>query len=323
MEHVQRVLQFLGVGLDEFARWDDDATAIFVDQLRQIESTLYKTVYPELKASQFIPFDTSIDRGAEQYGYYMLDKVGVAKLIANYADDLDKVGIKVDREFVPINGVGIQYDWSIQDIYNAAFANLPLTTEKAEMARLAVAEKIDDMAVRGEPDVGMYGLTNYPSVSFVSPSTGSWLAADGSVSATGLQMIEDVKVGINRTNARSKKALKVNTVVMPPTHLQALGQTLISSNGTTSITALQVLKEIFPGVSFDEWDALENANATGDGARFIYYHKAPMVLSLPVPIVFDQLPPQPRGFMFEVPCHGRIGGIVIRFPMALSYMDGC
>lgn len=323
LEHVKRVLITLGIKSGDLDRLDDNATALFADQLRQIESTLYKTIYPDLKAQQFVPFMTNINRGVEQFGYYILDKVGIAKLIKNYANELEDVGIKIDREFVKIEGVGVKYSWSIQDVYSAAYANLPLTTEKADMARMAVAEKIDDMAVKGETDVDMYGITNHPSVSLITPSTGSWLSSDGSVSATGLQMIADIQIGINTVNAKSKKALKVTTCVLPPTHLQALGQTLISSNGITAITALEVLRKIFPGVTFDEWDVLDTADAAGTGPRILFYHKSPMVLSLPVPIVFEQLPPQAQGFMFEVPCHGRVGGIVVRYPMAMGYMDGC
>lgn len=320
---VANVLMQLGVGAGEFERWDDDTTAIFADQLRQIEDTLYRTIFPELRAQDFVPFDTTVNKGAEHFGYYMLDAVGMAKLIKNYADDIEDVAIKVNREFVPINGLGTKYSWSIQDTYNAMFANIPLTTEKADVARMTIAEKIDDMAVRGEEDVDMYGLTNHPNVQLFSPSTGDWLAADGSIDATGLEMLEDVKIHINSVNKQSKKALKVTNWVTDPDHLQALGQTFISSTANTSKTVLEVLKEIFPGVTFEEWSELENADAAGTGVRCVAYHKAPMVLSLPVPIIFEQLPPQARGFMFEVPCHGRVGGIVIRYPMAIGYMDGC
>ena len=320
---VKEALEKLSIASDGEHRFDDASTVLFAEQLRQIETTLYKTIYPNLRASEFVPFDTSVNKGAKQYGYYMLDKVGMAKLLTNGTTELEDVAVKIKRDFVNIEGEGIKYSWDIFEVYQAAYAGVPLTTEKADMARLAIAEKTDDMAVRGETTAEMYGFTNHPSISLVTPATGSWLAASGAVSATGLQMVEDIKLVINKTNKRSKKALPVTNVVMPPSHLQALGQTIIASDGSNSQTALSLLKGMFPGVTFEEYYELDEADAAGTGPRIVAYHKSKMVLALPVPIVFEALPPQAIGIYFEVNCIGSVGSIVIRYPLAMSYMDGC
>ena len=109
---------------------------------------------------------------------------------------------------------------------------------------------------------------------------------------------------------------------MAPTVYQEASQTYISTNGTNVMTALQAVQGMFPGVSFQQWDSLETADVAGTGPRNLAYHKSPTVLGIPIPIVFDDLPPQAVGLRFEVPCHGRVGGVVIRYPIAVGYMDG-
>ena len=47
--HIENVLLTLGVDVDTDPRWDDAATAIFAEQLEQIEQQLYEVVYPEQK----------------------------------------------------------------------------------------------------------------------------------------------------------------------------------------------------------------------------------------------------------------------------------
>lgn len=316
-ERIKQILFLLGVDVNSDPRWDDNATAMFADQLRAIESQLYRELYPQLRAFEFVPTQTNIPPGAEQWGYYMFNKVGIAKIIANYATDLEDVALLAKREFVSIVGIGKKYSWSIQDVRAAAMANVPLQSEKAEIARMAIATKIDDMAALGDSSAGLFGLLNQPAVGLVTPITGDW------ATATASELIEDVKWLINSTNAKNNKQLPVNQVVMPDTHLQYLTQTLMSTTGGTNLLVIDVLRKMFPGITFSDWDKTETADAAGTGPRLSAYHKAPMVVQFPLPVVFEALPPQAVSLKFEVPCHGRAGGVVCRYPIAMSYMDGC
>ena len=41
-----------------------------------------------------------------------------------------------------------------------------------------------------------------------------------------------------------------------------------------------------------------------------------------IPQEFEQFPPQPRNLSLIIPCHKRFGGVSLRYPMAITYMDG-
>ena len=103
-------------------RLDAGETAALARQLEHIYAKTYDVKYAELKARRFIPIDTSVDAGAEFFTYRQWDIFGMAKLIANYADDLPRVDT-LAREFAaPIKSLGASYGFSIQDMSRAAMS---------------------------------------------------------------------------------------------------------------------------------------------------------------------------------------------------------
>jgi hypothetical protein len=293
---------------------------ILAKQLEELEAKLYRVIYPELMASKFVPSKVGGDKGARTFTYRMLDRVGSAKLITNYATDLPSVGAMMSEHEVKAESLGAKYEWSIQDIRNAAMAGVALTTELADIARLVIATKVDDMLAFGEPSALIYGLLNHPNVTLFSPLTGSW-----SISTTAAQLLADVKTLINGVNNAAKGSpFKVNTVAMTEIQMQLLTQTRLTATGDgTLTTVMNMLRNLFPGITFDSWDKLDTADVAGTGPRMMAYHKNPVVCEAQIVIPFEALPPQAINLAFEVPCHARMSGIKMRYPFACGYMDGC
>ena len=72
----------------------------------------------------------------------------------------------------------------------------------------------------------------------------------------------------------------------------------------------------------DFWHKLDLADAAGTGPRMVTYQRDPEVLELVIPQEFEQFPPQARNLAFVVPCHARVGGVVVYYPLAIVYTDG-
>ena len=72
----------------------------------------------------------------------------------------------------------------------------------------------------------------------------------------------------------------------------------------------------------ESWYKLNTADAAGTGPRALFYKRSPEVLELVIPQDFEQLPPQAKNLAFVVPCHARCGGVVVRYPVAMLYLDG-
>jgi len=46
------------------------------------------------------------------------------------------------------------------------------------------------------------------------------------------------------------------------------------------------------------------------------------VAALQIPQDYEEFDPQLDGLVFKVPCHQRVGGTIIYYPIAVLYMDG-
>ena len=105
---------------------------------RQLELVLSKTYdirYPELRFRQFIPVDNSMPSGTKSYSYKVYDQVGVAKLIAAYADDLPRADVFASEQMGRIRVLGASYGYSYLEVKAGARTGQNLEQRKANAAR--------------------------------------------------------------------------------------------------------------------------------------------------------------------------------------------
>src|SRR5690554_5233059 len=110
----QEIAAYIDAHMDR--RLDSRETAMLARQLEYIKAQTYDVRYPAFKARTFIPVSTEVPPGAESITYRQWDQYGMAKVIANYADDLPLVDV-VAREFTTkVKSLGEAYQYSIQDL---------------------------------------------------------------------------------------------------------------------------------------------------------------------------------------------------------------
>ena len=67
----------------------------------------------------------------------------------------------------------------------------------------------------------------------------------------------------------------------------------------------------------------ECSGAAEDGDDLILmYRKDPDKLTLEIPQPFEQLPVQFEGLEYVVPCHSRIGGLIVYYPLSIIKAEG-
>ncbi len=54
----------------------------------------------------------------------------------------------------------------------------------------------------------------------------------------------------------------------------------------------------------------------------ITYKRSPDKLTLELPQLFEQFAAQERNLEFVVPAHGRIGGVIIYYPLSVNIVEG-
>lgn len=306
--------------LDPQARQDAEETTFFLRELEYVKSRTFDTKYPELKARAVIPVSFEAGPAAESITYQQFSQTGLAKLIANYAQDLPRVDI-FGKEFTsPVRSEGASYGWTVQEIRAAQAAGRPLNQRKANAARRAIMSLENSIAFFGDAASGLGGFLNNPNITdVVLPNDGAGATTEW-VNKTPDQIIRDVNLLTRTIHAQSKGIEFGNTLLLPITQYNILFDTPRSANSDTSIGAWILANN--PHLESIEWlNECEGAGAGGSDLM-ICYNRNPEKLSLEVPQDFEQFPAQEKGLEMVVPVHSRIGGVLIYYPLSLAKTDG-
>jgi hypothetical protein len=297
-------------------RADAGETAAFVRQLEYVKARTYDVKYLELKARQFLPVDSEVPSGAESFTWRSWDWAGMAKILANYADDLPKVTVLGKENVQGIKSLGASYDYTIQDIRAASMAGTNLDARKAMAARRAVENRIEKLAAVGDSMADLPGFLNNANVPILTNPTinANWPAA------TSAQILDDLHEIANKIVEQTLDTHRPDTMLLPVSRYSIVATRSFST--TIPDTILSVFLRTSPWIrNVDQWSFLDTAG-TGGITRAVAYERSPEVVELVIPQEFEQFPPQARNLSFEVPCHARIGGVSIRYPLAMVYADG-
>jgi len=296
-------------------RLDATSVVFLARQLEDLDAQLYETLFPSAMAARLVPQKTDIDPGAETHTYQYGDISGAPRLLAAAAPatDLPEFTVTGGSETVNLYSWGGSYSYSIQELRRAAMASLPLDVQKAQAARKIMGLHFESVMCTGNSTLSLKGFANNANVSLVTPTTGTWS------SATALQMIADMSKAIRAVKVDSKGAHVANLVALPPSLMALLEITLVAN---TAVTAIEHLRKTYPAIDFQEWALLETAGASSV-ARIVVAERDSMNYQGLAPVEFESFAPQLHGMRYVVPVHQRLGGVLVRYPLAMRYMDGC
>lgn len=298
-------------------RCDANETMLLAKQLEFVKAQAYEKKYPGFRALDFIPLASGTPNAAAVISFKIWDAAGHAKVIDDYGTDLPSVSAFVREASTKVTGVGTSYGYSIQDIRAAQFAGVALDPTLAKAARRHVEHTFDEVAAKGLPSKGMPGFINHPNVALVAPDHGAW--ATGPKSA--VQVLADMRKLAKSIVVDSKGVHKPDTMILPVGLYELISATEAGAN--LNETVLSLFLKTNPHIkNVDSWYHLDTAGADG-GNRIVCYQRDAEIIELEIPQPFEQFPPEARGLMFSIACHGRVGGCVLRYPLGMRYMDGC
>jgi len=324
-------------------RFDAATTAFFLRDLTEVLARTYDVKYPDLKARQILPVFTGIDPAAEGYVWRQYDRIGGAKVIDTYGDDLPSTEVVANEFQSRCLSLGTSYQYSIQDLRKARMAGIPLETRKALAARRSMEQAIEQIAFFGVAQVpgtsasqammfapasqnssdplAMYGITNFPGLPVVT-GTNNWTLPSTSVST----IVSDFNAQLLNMIQNSKGIHMPDTVVFPLSTWSNLN-TMARSTVFTDDTVLQYLQKENPWLKNVYWSTmLETAGLNqaqnAAGPRILFMERNEENFQLVIPQEFEQLPPQMVNLMFKIPCHMRIGGLRVSYPKSVLAFDG-
>lgn len=315
---LQAILDQLGL------RLDSGATATLLRQLEYVKSQTYDVLYPTLKARMFFPVTNEAGPGAEVIVYRQWDHVGMAEVIANYADDLSLAEATVGEFFQPVKSLGKAYQYSIQDLRRAALSGNQLDMRRARACREAHERTVDDIAAVGRAKHKMRGILNHPNIPVQTAATDGtstrWVQGRTTPKSSAL-IQKDMHTAVNTVRSNTREIHSPETVLLPTFEFGYIAQAPVAVDNQTNI--LRSFLENNPFVqNIDSWYKLDTADVAGTGPRMFVYTRSPDVMTLEIPQDFEQFPPEARNLAFVVNTHSRIGGMIVYRPLANIYVDG-
>lgn len=304
------------------------ALSFLVRQASLIEPTVYAMRYQEIQYPQLVPVDTSAPDWIQSVTYFSMDGVGQAQWFHGNANDVPKVELTREKFETGVSMAAIGYGYTLEELGTAQLYGMNLSADKATLARRIAEEKIDAVAFVGDSAKGFTGLVN------ASTPTATTAPADGTGSATTFasktpdQVLRDINGQITGTFTGTLGAEMVDTILLPYSVLLDLSTRRIDAVNQTTI--LQWIEEnnIYtrqtgqPLVIRGMFGYLDTSGSGGT-KRMVAYRRSPEVLKMHMPLAFRFLPAFQTGPMkFDVPGIFRLGGVDIRRPKAVRYLDG-
>lgn len=305
-ESLRNALPTLGVNFD-------DNGIYFARALDYVKARIYTRLLPPLSGDKLVPTSTDTPSSAVSVSYHVWDTVGMAKIIANYADDLPRADVRARELSVIVRGIGDSYGYNQQDLRAALATGSNLPGRKGDAARAAVARKENSLKIKGDLDYGMYGLINHPNIPTVSPPTGTWSTA------TGDQIVADVTALVNAVINQSSGIHMPNVLAMSNQSRSALFSKRMS--GAAQMIAGDAIRAQYPNLEFIVAQEFFGVGAGGTNMAFAaerdidnYYYDQAMA--------FTQYPPQARNLEMVIPCEARAAGLIVVRPLSMATMGG-
>lgn len=286
--------------------------------LEAIDNTLYEPKYEELTARNVMSLKTDIHPGAETFGYNVMTRSGVAKIIGNLSDDLPLVDADIKREFQRIYTIAVGFTYSVQEMRAAQMTGTTVDATKAGVARRAVAEKENKIAWIGDADYGIKGVVNTAGIQTESVAAGATAGTKWNTK-TGEEILEDIRKLRKKVTVLPGHASSSNLYLLVPADQYEELNRRYSDYDSRSI--LQV-------INANDWFSrvvrvpdLKGVGTAGSDSMIVM-DASSEVIQLVIPMDLTRLEEEWKYPKWRVPIEERCGGVIVRYPMAIARGDG-
>lgn len=309
------------VGLAQVPLNDSLESPFFLRQLEFIKTQIVEIVYTKLKARLLLPVSTEAGPGAQYITWRQFDKVGQAKLIRDYSEDLPRIDV-IGTEFFnnPIHSIGASFGYNVQEIRSAEYTGLPLDQRRASAAQEACRRYENDLALLGDVNSNLVGFLVNPNMSqIVLPNDGAGSSVAWSTK-TADQILRDLNLIANSIVSITNEIEQPDTMLMPVAQYNLIATKRIGIDSNN--TVLKFFLDTNPYIS--DIEPLIQLSGIGDGDtdRCIAYERSPEKLEMQVPMDVTQYEPEREGLEYVVPMESRFGGVLIYKPLSIAYADG-
>jgi len=298
----------------------DSATTVFFErELESVRKKTYDVKKIPLKARTVFPVNFEDHEGSTAITYRQYDTFGLAKIIANYADDLPIADVEGKEFTSPVKELGTSFTYSFKEIRAAKKTNKPLQQKKAGAARRAVAELENRLAFFGDSSSNLPGLLTNPNI----PRVG--VAANGSgetewENKTATEILADLSACINTPSNLTGGTEDATDLMISNQKYNYIRNTYSDARGEYTILNVFLknnpqIKNVFP------MSELDGAGFNGTDVM-VAFNRDIDKLEMAVPMEFLIHAPEKRGLSYKVPCEESFGGVIVFYPFSVCISEG-
>ena len=297
----------------------DDALFI-AQELNYIRSRALEVEHSPLNSFRVFPQDTDVPAGAETALTLVYDTVGMAKIVADYGDDLPRAEAVATTIPSKVVTVADSYGYNYVELEHARMANVNLEARKALAARRGIDLKLNNIAWFGDASHGITGFLGNANIANVV------IPADGTGSSKLFKdkdpdkIIRDMNSIINEISNNTNGVEMPDTVLMAPAVYDILESTPKSQYSDRTI--LEFLRGAHPEIT--RWMKVGELTGAGTGSTDMIVAGVfrPEYIRMESPVRFDQLPVQYRNLEYVVPCVARTLGVTVNVPVCFASAYG-
>lgn len=296
------------------------ALGFVIAQTSHVEAAVYQVKYADIQYPQLIPVDTSANPFVKSVTYFSANKAGAAGWLNGNADDIPMADVEHTQFETPVFTAGIGYGYGWEEINQAQMLGLNLTADKAMAARRAAEEMIDRVALEGDATKGFNGLFDHPDVTATPATNGDWPTANPD------EIIADINNALTNVQTATNNVILADTLLLPFARWNLVASKRLTDTDRTIMSYIRennvYTAQTGAPLTIRATRKLDDAGVSAS-ARMVAYRRHPEVLKLHIPMPHRFLPVWQSGpLRYEIPGVMRLGGLDIRLPNEVSYVDG-
>jgi len=321
--------------------------AFLQSALNHIEPKVYDHVFPQIQYPTLVPVVTTAEPWSANVIHYSRTLTGQAKPVSTRSTDFPLVSAERQQHIIPVEMRGIACDWTMEEMERAMMvrqrvANRSLPDQRMFDARFVAEREIERLCKVGDTTLQWDGLLYADrAMDGMNPKDGRPTVVEASGSGTDRfwtaktaeQILADVNETLfNEVYIGSTTVEMPDVLGLPPSVFATLNSRFVYGTSMTLAESIRVNNIMTAttgkplmliGIRGLEASGSEDpANPGRYHGRAIAYRRDPSVLRLHVPMPFQFLPLEKEGPMHWVkPGIFRCGGLELRRPRALAYMD--
>lgn len=302
---------------------DANESVIFTRQLEHIESEILRAQYPDVIYSQIV--DTRVnglDPTDEVYTWREQDGTSRWQEKGTHRqNDLEAASIHRGENSVRFFSFVSEYGYDFHDLRKASRLGINLDGEYGALVRGGWERLYEQIVAEGYGSTPMKGILNQAGVNVETEGAALHTLAAGAL-LTRLKAIVSAKI----VAQKSISGLMPNRLLVYPDLYEAMVNKHMDTS--THINTRSVMQEFMAylasrGMSDFQVIPWRYTEAAGDSGkhRLVLYRKSPEIVQGLVSVPFEQLPPFRTKWGWEVPCHGRTAGVVVKQKAGVEYID--